>query len=92
MSKIIIGETDISQVSFRNPSTGQLFDPSSVDGIVKKPDGSITAVPVTVTKLETGVYNIEVATDAAGLWYLTITGDSKKFEKTICVVRSSTTP
>jgi len=93
MSKIIVGTTDTSRVEFRDIN-GALADPTTVTAEVKKPDGSVTSAPITIVNSAVGVYDFYVATDAAGMWYLVITGSGndvdKVFEKTICVVRSST--
>ncbi|MCP4897378.1 MAG: hypothetical protein GY906_10440 [bacterium] len=93
MSTVIVGTTAVERATFRD-ADGALADPDTVVAAVKKPDESVTSVGLTVTQIGTGIYDVGVPTDDAGLWYLKVTGTgpgsfAKVLEARICVVRSS---
>jgi hypothetical protein len=92
MAKVIVGSTSSTRATYRNRDGG-LENPDTIVAWVKKPDQTITAGGITITNVSTGVYDVDVDHDDAGIWYLEVTATgtivNKVLETTICVVWSS---
>ena len=92
MSKVIVGSTDVTRVTYRDRA-GTLTSPDAIAAWVKRPDGTVTQVGVTVTNVSTGIRDVDVVISQQGIWYLEVTATGTiaplVSEKTICAVAPS---
>lgn len=71
------------KVTFRNPVTKVLFDPTVVIMKYRDPSGNITTRTYSVsgiTKDSTGIYHSNITVDQVGRWYYTWYGDGARKE------------
>jgi nitrogen fixation protein FixH len=90
-SKAIVGATDVTRVTYRD-SNDTVTDPGVVVAWVKKPNQTIAQITA-ITNVSTGIYDVAVALDQPGIWYLKVTATGlitpTVVEKRICAISSS---
>jgi hypothetical protein len=87
-----VGESITLAVVIRNPSTGLVFDPTTVVAKTLRP-GDTSSTSASVTKDSTGNYHATVVPDIAGRWYYrwTTTGPADAREETFAVIAAHAT-